>query len=560
MAHAQERTIVIVGGVAAGASAAVRARRMNEKARIILYEKDRHVSFANCGLPYHIGGEIQQRGKLLVATPELFSKRFNIEVHTRCEVTGIDRRRKVISGVDRDSGTPFEQTYDKLILAPGASPVVPPIAGVNASNVFTLRNLEDADRIGAFLDQHAPRRAVVIGAGFIGLEMVEMLAARSLDVSLVEMLGQVLPPFDPEMAHIIQTELHSKGVALHLGNGLAGFEVRDGRMTHVVLQDGTALAGDLAILSIGVRPNIALAQAAGLTIGASGGIAVDAHLRTSDPDIYAAGDAVEYCHTVADRLMRTPLAGPANRAGRLAGEHAATDRSAAMGCVLGTAIVRVFDVTAALTGCTSRMAARDGNATHVSYIRANHHAGYYPGAQPMTIKLLCDPGTRKILGAQIVGGAGVDKRIDVIAALIQSQATVDDLTHLDLAYAPPFGSAKDPLHMAGFVATNELDGLVHTLPPGAPLDGQQVIDLRTQKEVADVPLARAPRVMHIPIDELRGRLAELDRSRPTVTVCASGLRSYVAARMLMQHGFDHVSSLAGGALMRVHAVAAGAGG
>lgn len=550
-------TIVIVGAVAAGASAATRARRMNEQARIILFEKDEHVSFANCGLPYYIGGEIEQRDKLLVAKPQMLRDRFNLEVRTRCEVTAIDRAHRRVTVRDHQGGGTFTQPYDKLILAPGAAPIVPPVKGMDAANVFTLRNLQDTDRIKDFIARRPTGRAVVVGAGFIGLEMVEMFLRLKMRVSLVELQTQVLPPLDVEMARMVERELRRHEVDLRLGSGLQDFELEraDGRDTvsHVVLDDGSRLAADVVIVGIGVRPNAQLAAEAGLRLGESGGIRVNEFLQTSDPDIYAAGDAVEYTHAVADLHMRVPLAGPANRSGRLAGEHAATGRCAPMPPVLGTAIVRVFDTVAAVTGCNERCVARLGGTVQRLYITANHHAGYYPGAQSMTLKLLYRPDDGKLLGAQIVGGEGVDKRIDVLATLIHLGGTVQDLTELDLAYAPPFGSAKDPLHMAGFAAANERDGLVQFVQPGVDLSTTQVVDMRTAPETAKQPLVDAPHALHIPIDELRRRLGELDPGRPTVAVCASGLRSYIGARILMQHGFRNVADLTGGAAMRAHA-------
>ncbi len=540
-------TIVIVGGVAAGASAATRARRCNEHARIILFEKDEHVSFANCGLPYYIGGEIADRGKLLVATPEFLRQRFNIDVRTRHEALAIDRSGKLLRVRNRQTGEEFEQAYDKLILAPGAAPIVPPLPGIDAGNVFTLRNLADTDRIHTFLAQRRTGRAVVVGAGFIGLEMVEMLHKRGLKIALVERNPQVLPPLDPEMAKLVEASLKRHEVELHLNNGLAGFELEGNLVRRVNLADGTALEADIVIVGVGVKPAVKLAQEAGLTLGSTGGIVVDEYLRSSDADIYAVGDAVEYRHAVADMLMRVPLAGPANRAGRLAGEHAATGKSAAMPAVLGTAIVRVFDTVAAVTGCNLRCVATLKGQSHSVHVRHNHHAGYYPGAEPMTLKLLYHPTTRRVLGAQAVGGQGVDKRIDVIATAISLGATVDQLTQLDLAYAPMFGSAKDPVHMLAFAAQNELEGRVEFVPPDVDFDGHQVLDVRTPAEVARYSL---PGAVTIPLDELRDRVGELDPSRRTLVMCQSGQRAYAAARILRAHGFSDVADVSGGAFLR----------
>ena len=555
MSEQRPTRIVVIGGVAGGASAATRARRMNERAQITLFEKDPYVSFANCGLPYYIGGEITDRAKLLVATPRLLHDRYNIDVRVRHEVLAIERAGHQVAVRNLETGEEFQHGYDKLILAPGASPIVPRLPGVEAPNVFSLRNLPDADRLKTFVDGHAGAAAVVVGAGFVGLEMVEMFRRVGLRVALVELAAQVLPPLDPEMAHLVEEELVKQKVELHLGNGLKGMELESGMVRRVVLSDGSKLEADLVLLGMGVRPNVKLAQEAGLELGAMGGIKVNDYLQTSDPNIYAVGDAVEYRHAVADMLMRVPLAGPANRAGRLAGEHAATGGSAAMAAVLGTAIVRIFDKVAAVTGCNKRCTDLMGREVRSVYITANNHAGYYPGAQSMTIKLTYEPATRRVLGAQIVGGAGVDTRIDVLATLLQMQGTVDHLTELDLAYAPPFGAAKDPLHMAGFTACNDLEGLVAFAPPAADLDGVQVVDVRTAKEAAAMPLLGAGNIKHIPLDELRGRLQELDPEETTVVTCASGMRSYVGARILKQRGFENVSDLTGGAGMRRHATA-----
>jgi len=546
-------TILIVGGVAGGASAAARARRCNEHARIVMFEQGEHVSFANCGLPYYIGGEIEDRSKLLLATPQRFRQRFGIDVHVRHRVTAIDRKQKRVTVENFESGHTAEHRYDKLILSPGASPIVPSLDGIDAANVFTLRDLHDTDHIKSFIGRDDVRRAVVVGGGFIGLEMVEMFHILDMQVSLVELQPQVLPPLDPEMAHLVQTELAKHHVDLHVGAGLAGFETDGQRATQVLLNSGHRIDADVVIVAIGVRPNTKLASDISLEIGKTGGIAVNEHLQTSDPDIYAVGDAVEYRHTVADMHMRIPLAGPANRAGRLAGEHAATGCGAAMAPVLGTAIVRVFGVTAAVTGCNMRCVEQMSGRARSIYVRHGHHVGYYPGAEPMTIKLLYDPDTQKPLGAQIVGGSGVDKRIDAIATALQCDATVQKLTELDLAYAPPFGAAKDPLHMAAFAAQNEIDGYVAFVPPGEALDDAQVVDVRTAAEVSKQPLVGA---VHMPVDELRQRFVELDPTRPTVTVCASGQRSYLAARFLMQQGFTQVADLGGGMQMREHAEAA----
>jgi len=546
-------TIVIVGGVAGGASAATRARRMNEQAEIILFEKDEHVSFANCGLPYHIGEEIPNRADLLVATPEFLAKRFRIDVRVRQEVLSIDRERKVVAVriTNGDGDAEYtEQSYDKLILAPGASPLVPPLDGVDAPNVLTLRNLRDTDRIKAIVDRDSTKRALVVGAGFIGLEMVEQLVRRDVATTLVELQPQVLPLLDSEMAKPIEQELVRHDVALHLGVGMERIiQNEDGVAIAGELVDGTRIETDLVILGIGVRPNISLAKEAGLEIGAGGGIATNDFMQTSDDDIYAVGDAAEYPYTPGNTRMRIALAGPANRAGRLAGEHAATGRSGTMPGVLGTSAVRVFDVSVAMTGLTNRLAERMKRDAKSVTIITKHHAGYFPGAEMMTLKLVYSPDDGTILGAQVVGGAGVDKRVDVIATAMHFKGTVRDLAGVDLAYAPPFGSAKDPVHLAAFVACNQLDGIETLADADSDLAGKQVVDVRTDAEVENAPLKGVDSVVHIPVDELRDRVDELDAGKETVVSCAVGIRGHIASRILKQNGFN-VSNLSGGATVR----------
>ncbi|QDT36971.1 FAD-dependent oxidoreductase [Stratiformator vulcanicus] len=543
--NANAPRILIVGGVAGGASAATRARRCNESAEIVIFEKGPYVSFANCGLPYHVGGEIEDRDKLLVATPELFQQRFNIDVRVEHEVLSIDRENRSIKvrGPHGESNEP----YDRLILSPGAEPIVPPFAKGTFKNVFNLWTMPDMDAILSRLGKAAPKRAVVVGAGFVGLEVVEQLQRRGLDVSLVEKSPHVLPPLDVEMARIVERELRDHEVDLHTGNGIAGLRSNDGIASAAVLDDETNLEADLFILSIGVRPRTKLAADAGLEIGEARGIRVNESMQTSDPNIYAVGDAVEYEHGVLHRPARVPLAGPANRAGRIAGEHAATGRSSAMASVMGTAVVRVFEKTVALTGISETMAKREHKRVRSAIIRATNHAGYFPGAEPLVLKLIYEEGFGRILGAQCVGGEGVDKRIDVIATAMHFGATVEDLAGLDLAYAPPFGSAKDPVHMAAFVAANDLDARPPLLPPGTVLDGYQVVDVRTASEIETLPLKGA---VHIPIDELRERANEIDPKRPTVVVCHSAKRAHVGAMLLCGLGFQDVRNLTGGMSIR----------
>ena len=534
------RKIVIVGGVAGGASAATRARRMNEHAEIILLEKDSDVSFANCGLPYHIGGEIEDRSKLVVASADFLAKRFRLDVRTRHEAISIDRQKKRVEVLLRDSGETIWIDYDKLILAPGASPIHPPIAGADGVNVLTLRNLDDMDRIKAIVDAQSTKKAVVVGAGYIGLEMVEQLVHRGIKTSLIELQPQVLPLLDPEMAAPIATEASSKGVEMFLGRGVTEIATDDdNRANAVMLGDETRIETDLVVLGIGVRPNVSLAVNAGLELGATGGILTNDFMQTADPDIYAVGDAAEYVYGPTGKRMRIALAG----------QHAATGKSDPMPAVQGTSVVRVFGCSAASTGMTRSFAKRfDIDAKSVTVI-AKSHAGYYPGAETMTLKLVYDPKTEKILGAQAVGGEGVDKRIDVIATAMHFGGTVRQLAGVDLCYAPPFGSAKDPVHMAAFAACNQLDGFGDFSEFDADLSSKQVVDVRTSSEIAKAPLADVENPIAIPVDELRDRINELDPAKETVVVCGVGIRGHVASCLLRQNGFQ-VENLTGGATLR----------
>lgn len=545
---------MIVGGVAGGASAATRARRMNEHVEIILFEKDADVSFANCGLPYYIGEEIADRNKLVVASAEFLRRRFALDVRTRQEVIAIDRTAKRVTVRKHLTGEECVQSYDKLILSTGATPFVPPIDGRDAANVFTLRNLADTDQIKAATDESNLKTAAVIGAGFIGLEMAEQLVRRGFKTTLAELQPQVLPLFDPEMAHPVEHALRDNSVELALGDGIKRIVSNEsGEATGVELASGRMIEAELVVLGIGVRPNVQLAQEAGLEIGKGGGVVTNRYMQTSDPDIYAVGDAAEYVYGPTGTAMRIALAGPANRSGRLAGEHAAIGSSAEMADVFGTAIVRVFETTAAMTGLTESLAGRLGISVRGVTVMANNHAGYYPGAQQLTLKLIYDGEEGRVLGAQAVGGEGVDKRIDVIATAMAMRATVRDLAGLDLAYAPPFGAAKDPIHMAAFVACNQLDGIEEFVPADTDVSGKQVVDVRTKAEVEARPLAGAEQAISIPLDELRERLGELDPAKETVVSCASGVRAHVASRILRQHGFVSVGNLVGGATLRSRA-------
>jgi len=545
--------IVVIGGVAGGASAAARARRVNATAEITMLEKGPYVSFANCGLPYHLGGEIAKRSQLLVTTAELFWNRFRIAVKVGYEATEIDRAGSVVRGIDHATGKTFEVPYDRLILSTGSEPISPAFMTPACVNVRHLWTLTDMDAILAEMTQLSPGgstavgHAVVVGGGFVGLEVVEQLVHVGIKVTLVERNPQVLKPLDWHFARIIEKDMQAHGVQLHLAADIVGLR-RDGdRATGVELGDGTILDTDLVIVGAGVRPRTSLAAKAGLTIGKTGGVTVDEYTRTDDPKIYAVGDMIEYMHGVLNEPMRIPLAGPANRAGRIAGAQSASGHSEPMGPVLGTSIVRVFGLTAACTGLNEATLDARGIEHHSVIIEAGHHAGYFPGAQSMQLKLVYAPGDGKILGAQGIGGDGVDKRIDVIATAMHFGGTVYQLAQLDLAYAPPYGSAKDPVHMAAFAAINDLDDYPTVVPPDYDLSDYQVVDVRSAKEQAALPLIGATA---IGIDELADRWTELDPSRPTITVCHSGKRAHVAACWLKGQGFETVRNLTGGMGMR----------
>jgi NADPH-dependent 2,4-dienoyl-CoA reductase/sulfur reductase-like enzyme/rhodanese-related sulfurtransferase len=530
------RKVVIVGGVAGGASAAARLRRLDERAKIVVLERGPYVSFANCGLPYYVGRVIPQREALLVQTEQELETRFNLDIRPLHEAIAIDRARKVVRVREVITGREYEESYDKLILSPGSVPLVPSIPGVNRAGVFTVRGIPDVEAISHWIESTEAGRAVVVGGGFIGLEMAENLRSRGLEVTLVEMLPQVLPPLDFEMAAMVHHHLAEHGVHLHLGDGLAEIEERADGLT-VVTQSGCQFPADLVILAIGVRPESELAAKAGLKLGIRDTIVVNEHMQTSDPDIYAVGDVAQVINPLTGEPSFVPLAGPANKQGRIAADHIC-GRSSSYRGTQGTAIVKVFDLTVACTGLNHRQAQAAGISFHACIVHAHSHAGYYPGAQPLTIKLLFNAPDGKLLGAQVVGRGGVDKRIDVLATAIQGGMTVFDLEELELSYAPPYGSAKDPVNVAGFVAGNVLRGDVEliTWEEVVRLDPTQyyVLDVRT---LAEYERGHIPGSLHIPLDELRRRLPALPRDRRPVVVCQAGLRAYVACRILAQHGF-----------------------
>jgi NADPH-dependent 2,4-dienoyl-CoA reductase/sulfur reductase-like enzyme/rhodanese-related sulfurtransferase len=531
-------TIVIVGGVAGGASAAARARRVDESAEIHLFERGPYISFANCGLPYHVGGEIEDRSKLLIMTPEKMWVRSRVRVHVNQEVLSIDRASKTIQ-VRREDGSEESFPYDKLILSQGAKPIVPSIPGVDLPNVLTLRDVPDMDRILSFLDTRQPKTAAVIGGGFIGLEMAEAFHRRGIPVTVIEKLPHILPLFDHGMAVHLENSVRHDNFAI-----LTDTEAKSFSADGVELADGAFIPAELILLSVGVRAEVELAKHAGLEIGVTGGVKVNARMESSDPDIYAVGDAAETTHMLTGARTRIPLAGPANRQGRIAGANAAGGHFLYPGA-LGTSIVRVLHMAAGFTGLNSSQAAKAGFSFFTSVTTDPNHAGYYPGSRPMMIKIIAEDGTGRLLGAQIVGEDGVDKRTDVLATAIAGKMTVFDLESLDLAYAPPFGSANDPVNTAGFVADHIARGDVATISPEDwKPNGEFLLDVRETNEVAESGLLN--NAVNIPLGELRDRFGELPRDRKILVYCQKGQRGYLAACALQGSGFKDVMNLRGG--------------
>jgi len=532
-------TIVIIGGVAGGASAAARARRHSEQAHIIVLERGPDVSFANCGLPYHIGGEIADRQELAVQTPESLRQLLNLDVRTRTEAITIDPVQRTVHTRHLVSGEEQTICYDKLILSPGAKPLTPPLPGIDDQRVMTLRNLQDTDRIKAAA-AHA-QNILVIGGGFIGLEMAEQLAHIGKSVSLIERNPQVLPQLDSAMVRPLEKALRDHGVSLIFEDGIAGFEANDAHIT-AVLQSGKKLDADLIILSIGVQPESAIAQAAGITLGSRGHIVVNPWQQTNFPDIYAVGDVCETTDPILGTRVAIALGGPANRQGRTAADHIFLgEKALRYPGSIGTAIVRVFDLSAGITGWSEKRLRQIGHAYQTVTVNAASHASYYPGSETVTLKLLWEPTTGRILGAQAVGKDGIDKRLDVIATAIRGNLTIDDLVHLELAYAPPFGSAKDVVNIAGFAACNIRDGFLSPVDTLAAA-GAQIIDVRPSATAMKSPV---PGAKNIPLAQLRQRLGELDSSQPVYTICQMGKTSYFAARILANHGFVAHSILGG---------------
>jgi NADPH-dependent 2,4-dienoyl-CoA reductase/sulfur reductase-like enzyme/rhodanese-related sulfurtransferase len=541
----RQRTIAIVGGVAGGASAAARLRRLDEDVEIVLIEKGEYISFANCGLPYHIGGDIADREDLLVQSAEGMRRRFRIDVRTLQEVRRIDRARKILVVRDLERKLDYEQAYDALILSPGAAPVRPPLPGIDLPGVYTLRNMADMDAIKAVVDAKPYGRALILGGGYIGLELAEALRKRAWDVMIVELGAQVMAPADPEMAALLHRELRAHGVDLRLRTALKGLRQNSqGRLQAEVgeLQEDV----DLVVLAVGVRPETRLAAEAGLELGPKGGIHVDASMRTSDPDIFAVGDAVEVKDLVIGTEALIPLAGPANRQGRIAADNLCGLESRYKG-TQGTAIARVFGSVIGMTGASEKSLRSAGRKFEKVYLHPNCHAGYYPGAAPLQVKLLFDPEDGRLLGGQAVGSEGVDKRIDVLAVALRAGLTVYELEELELAYAPPFGSAKDPVNFAGFVAANVLEGkapLAHAEDFENPRPDQVIVDVRSSTEFE---AGHIPGAIHVPLDSLRERLQILPKDKELLLYCRVGLRGYLAQRILLQRGY-RARNLSGGML------------
>lgn len=536
--------LVIVGGVAGGASTAARARRLDETAEIIVLERDHYVSYANCGLPYHIGGVIQDRSKLLVQTPEKLRESLNLDVRVGHEVIAIDRQSQQVAVHNLDTGETYQEAYDKLVLSLGAQPIRPRLPGIDHPQVRVLRNIPDMDAIIAQLGPQT-RRVTVVGGGYIGVEVAENLIHRGLQVDLVEMMDQIMPPLDHEMARDLQYHLAEHGVTLHLATAAQSFTPEENGL-QVHLANGEVLPTDLVIMAVGVRPNTALAQEAGLPVGPRGGLQVDAHMRTVDPHIYGVGDMVETIHTVTGQPILAALAGPANRQGRIAADHIC-GRDSTYTTTQGTAIVKLFDMVGGGTGASERQLQQVGMPYHKVYLHPSGHATYYPGTATMHMKVLFQPETGQLLGAQVVGFDGVDKRIDVLATALRAGLTVFDLEHLELSYAPPFGSAKDAVNMAGFLGANLLKGdhqFWYAEDYPTKTQTGTIIDVRTPGEYQNWCI---PGAINIPLNMIRDRLPEIPTNQPVFVYCRVGFRGYLAFRILVQKGFN-VFNLAGGAL------------
>lgn len=537
------KKVLIIGGVAGGASTAARLRRIDEHAEIIMFEKGQYISFANCGLPYYIGGAIKERRNLLVQTPEAMRARFKIDVRELSEITNIDKENKKVAVKDLKTGNTYEESYDVLVLSPGAVPIKPPIPGINNPGIFTIRDIPDTDAIKEFVDKTI-NSAVVVGGGFIGLEMAENLNKIGIKVTIVEAADQVMTPIDYEMAAILHNHIRDKGCELHLSDGVKAFE-RENDKNVVVLQSGKKIAADIVILSIGVKPNNLLAKEAGLEIGATGGIKVNKYLQTSDKNIYAIGDAIEVVDLVSGNPAVIALAGPANKQGRIVADNIAGRQSDYKG-TQGTAIAKVFDMVVASSGNSEKSLKKQGKDFYTTITHSASHAGYYPGANQMAVKCIYSK-EGQILGAQIVGFEGVDKRMDVLAVAIRHRMTMQDLYELELSYAPPFSSAKDPVNMAGYAASNVLNGDIVTAnwdnAMNADMSKSFLLDVR---EPYEYEAGHIPNAVNIPLNQLRSRLNELPKDKEIIVNCQVGLRSYIGVRILLQNGFNSVRNLSGG--------------
>lgn len=536
---------IIIGAVAGGASTAARLRRLDEHAEIIMFEKGEYISYANCGLPYYIGDVIKDRNKLLIQTAASFNQRFNVDVRTLTEVQSIDNINKSVFVLNQKTGETYMETYDKLILSPGAEPIRPPLPGITLDGIFTLRNVNDTDYIKSFVNQKSVKKAVVIGAGFIGLEMAENLHDLGMQVSIIEMGNQILAPVDYPIAAIVQQHIRSKGVELKLNTAVTGFE-KNGDGILVKYNTDQSIEADVVILSIGVKPDTRLLQNTNIQLGPAKGIWVNEFLQTSDPDVYAVGDAIEFENPITHQSMNTYLAGPANKQGRICANNVVMGNKHTYKGAINTAIVKVFDMTVAVAGTAAKQLTR-GNVPHiVSTIHSGSHAGYYPGAQQMSIQIAFSPEDGTLLSAQIAGFDGVDKRIDVMSSVISRKSNIYELTEFEHAYAPPYSSAKDPVNMAGFVAENILSKKLNIFywdEFSKVSTDDLIIDVRTSDEFAKGSI---PNAINIPVDEIRNRLSEISKNKKIHLYCQAGLRGYIAQRILVQTGYEKVSNLSGG--------------
>ena len=539
---------LIIGAVAGGASTAARLRRLDEKAEIVIFEKGQYISYANCGLPYYIGNVIKDRNKLFVQTAISFSTRFNIDVRIGTEVTSISPEQKTVTAVNLQSGEAYIESYDKLVLSPGANPIRPQLSGIGIDGIFTVRNVTDTDYIKEFINARKVKKALIVGAGFIGLEMAENFHELGLDVSVVEMGSQILAPVDFPVAAIAQKHLRKKGIDLHLNTSVTGF-VKNGAAIEVQLSTDQEIEADIVILSIGVKPDTQLAEKAGLELGTAKGIYVNEYLQTSDPDIYAVGDAIEFASPISGQSTVTFLAGPANKQGRICANNLVFGNVQTYKGSINTSIVKLFDLTVGAAGMSAKQLKRNGIEHIVSTIHGNSHAGYYPDSQLMTIQIAFSPDSGRLLSAQVIGKEGADKRVDLLAAVIKNEGTVYDLIEIEHAYAPPFSSAKDPVNMAGFVAENILLGRLRIFQC-SELKSLKVnsflLDVRTESEFISGSIRGA---VNIPLDEIRNRLEEIPDDKDVYIFCQQGMRGYLAQRILIQRGFKNVANLSGGYLL-----------